>query len=129
MSNELQIFENTELGQVRSFLDENRKPWFLATDVCEILGIRNSRDALSRLDEDEQASVGLTDSGQVRYFKTQEETRVSNANPERTKKYKRIVGEGLNYGKNLNHPKSPRETQPHWFIDRFEELLNKLRIQ
>lgn len=35
------------------------EPWFVANDVCEILGIANSRDALSRLDSDEQG-VGNT---------------------------------------------------------------------
>lgn len=34
--------------------------WVLA-DVCEVLGIRNSSDAASRLDADEKADVGITD--------------------------------------------------------------------
>ena len=29
---------------------------------------------------------------------------------------------GLEYGKNLTSPSSPRETQPHWYVDRFAEL-------
>jgi prophage antirepressor-like protein len=36
------------------------EPWFVAKDVCEILEIKNSRDALYRLDEDEK-DVALTD--------------------------------------------------------------------
>jgi prophage antirepressor-like protein len=46
--------------QVRAFLDEHGEPWFVAADVCACLGIGNSRDALSRLDEDEKG-VGSTD--------------------------------------------------------------------
>lgn len=36
-------------------------PLFCATDVCAVLGIANSRDALAGLDEDEKDGVGLTD--------------------------------------------------------------------
>lgn len=38
------------------------EPWFVAADVCRILGISNNRDAVSRLDEDERMDgVGITD--------------------------------------------------------------------
>lgn len=37
-------------------------PWFVAADVCRVLDIVNSRDAVSGLDEDEKATVGNTDS-------------------------------------------------------------------
>jgi prophage antirepressor-like protein len=30
---------------------------------------------------------------------------------------------GLEYGKNVTSPQSPRQTQPHWFTDKFGELL------
>ena len=35
-------------------------PWFVASDVCKAIGIKNSRDALSKLDDDEKG-VALTD--------------------------------------------------------------------
>jgi len=35
------------------------EPWFVAMDVCAVLGISAYRDALSRLDEDERGSVML----------------------------------------------------------------------
>lgn len=44
----------------------NNEPWFVAKDVCEVLDIKNSRDAVSRLDEDEKASVGISDGSQIR---------------------------------------------------------------
>lgn len=46
---------------VRVHQDENGDPWFVAKDVCRVLGIANSNDAVSRLDEDEKAGVGITD--------------------------------------------------------------------
>jgi hypothetical protein len=33
-----------------------------------------------------------------------------------------ITDAGLHYGKNLTNPGNPRETQPHWYVDRFAEL-------
>lgn len=35
-------------------------PWFVAADVCKVLSVQNSRDAISRLDEDERG-VATTD--------------------------------------------------------------------
>lgn len=38
----------------------NDQPWFVALDVCRVLDIRNHRDAIARLDDDEKG-VALTD--------------------------------------------------------------------
>lgn len=54
--NQLQVFNNTEFGQVRTMVI-NGSPWFVAKDVCECLGITKHRDAVSRLDGDERGSV------------------------------------------------------------------------
>lgn len=35
-------------NDVRTFADSNGEPWFLANDVCAILGYRNARDAISK---------------------------------------------------------------------------------
>jgi hypothetical protein len=35
-----------------------------------------------------------------------------------------VTEKGLKYGKNLTSPQSPRETQPHWYVDRFPELAD-----
>ena len=58
--NSIKIFESEGFGQVRvlTIADE---PWFVAVDVCRALDIKNGRDALSRLDEDEKMSVVSTD--------------------------------------------------------------------
>lgn len=45
---------------VRTHLDEDGNPWFVAKDICDVLEIRNHRDALSALDEDEKG-VANTD--------------------------------------------------------------------
>lgn len=41
--------------------DRNGNPWFVLVDVCRVLGIANSSDASSRLDDDEKSGVAITD--------------------------------------------------------------------
>lgn len=62
---EVMIFENEEFGSLRS-LEINGEPHFVAKDACDILELKNSRQALTRLDEDEKAKVILNDGRQNR---------------------------------------------------------------
>lgn len=39
------------------------------------------------------------------------------------KKFKSIIGEGLNFGENNVNPSNPKETQPLWYEDKFKDLL------
>lgn len=39
---------------VRTHMDENGDPWFVAKDVCRILDLGNVSHAVSKLDEDEK---------------------------------------------------------------------------
>jgi anti-repressor protein len=57
--NELMRVFDYEGAQVRTVIQDGL-PWFVAKDVCNILEITNSRDAVARLDEDEKGVV-LTD--------------------------------------------------------------------
>lgn len=56
---QLQKVFNYQDQQVRTVVKDN-EPWFVAKDVCSVLEIKNNRDALARLDEDEKGVV-LTD--------------------------------------------------------------------
>lgn len=58
---DMQIFENAQFGVVRA-TEIDGEPWFVAKDVCDALGLGNSRQALSRLDDDEKDTVILNDS-------------------------------------------------------------------
>ena len=51
--NDIQIF-NFQSNEVRVVKDDNGEPWFVAKDVCDVLGLTNSRVAVSPLDEDEK---------------------------------------------------------------------------
>lgn len=59
--NELQIFSSNQFGQIRTMILEEI-PWFSALDVCNALEIGNSRQAVTRLDDDEKMTVTLNDS-------------------------------------------------------------------
>ena len=41
-------------------VERDGEPWFVAADVCKALEIANSRDALTRIDDDEKG-VASTD--------------------------------------------------------------------
>ncbi len=56
--NELQIFKNDEFGEMR-VLEINNEPYFVAKDVCEILDIKNTTQAIGRLDEDERTMLNI----------------------------------------------------------------------
>ena len=62
--NNLQIFENNELGKIRA-LTINGEPWFVGKDIAAILGYSNHRDALAKHvdSEDKGASQFATPSG------------------------------------------------------------------
>ena len=55
---ELKIFENVQFGKVR-ILQIEKEPYFVAIDVCNILGLTNPTVAISRLDEDEVTKFNL----------------------------------------------------------------------
>lgn len=59
LTTDIQIFQNEQFGQIR-VVERDGEPWFVAVDICGALDIANSRDALTRIDEDEKG-VALTD--------------------------------------------------------------------
>lgn len=60
--NELKIFENPEFGSVR-LVEIEGEPWFVATDVCGALEVKNASQALTRLDEDEKMTTLISNEG------------------------------------------------------------------
>jgi len=52
----------------------------------------------------------------------EEATRESSTRPGVTKKYKVLVGKGLDYGVNEENPQSPDQTSPYYYKDSFAEL-------
>ena len=63
MNNEIQVFTNEQLGQVRTVMIDG-EPWFVAADVCKSLALSNPTVAAARLDEDERAKFNLGRQGE-----------------------------------------------------------------
>lgn len=61
--NEIQTFNNPEFGTVRAVRGNDGEPMFVAKDVCAALGLGNSRQALSRLDDDEKGVISTDTPG------------------------------------------------------------------
>lgn len=61
---ELQIFQSKEFGKVRTLV-KGGEPWFVASDVCESLGLSNPTVSVNRLDADERSKFNLGRQGEV----------------------------------------------------------------
>ena len=88
-----------EGSQLRVFTDEQGKPWFVAADVCNVLGIGNPRQAMTRLDADEKGVISTDTPGGVQSVATVNEPGLYNLvlgsrKPE-TKRFKRLFTQQL----------------------------------
>lgn len=64
MSTEIQRFD-FKGASLRTLTDEAGEPWFVAKDVCDILGHSNVSMALDRLDDDERSKFNLGRQGET----------------------------------------------------------------
>lgn len=64
MNNSIQRFD-FKGAALRTLTDENGEPWFVAKDVCDILGHSNVSMALDRLDDDERSKFNLGRQGET----------------------------------------------------------------
>ena len=55
-----------ESKEVRLIQDEDSRLWWVASDVCEILGLSNTTEALRGLDEDEKSTLRISEGGPER---------------------------------------------------------------
>ena len=56
-----QVAAHDLFGQFRFIKTDDGEIWFVAKDVCKVLSIKNHKDAVSRLDDNEKDEVGITD--------------------------------------------------------------------
>lgn len=64
MNTEIQTF-NFNSAPLRTLTDKAGDPWFVAKDVCDILGHSNVSMALNRLDDDERSKFNLGRQGEA----------------------------------------------------------------
>ena len=58
----IKTFHNTMFGNLRT-VTRDGEPWFVAADVCRVLEIGNSRQALTRLNDDEKGVISTDTPG------------------------------------------------------------------
>lgn len=58
MENKITTFSSEEFGNVRTMMIDG-DPWFIAADVCKILGLNQVTNAVKGLDEDEKALITI----------------------------------------------------------------------
>ena len=58
MKKSVAVISSPEFGEIRSAVVDGT-PLFVAKDICDALGISKYHDALTRLDEDERASISV----------------------------------------------------------------------
>lgn len=84
-----------EGSQLRVFADERGDPWFVATDLCSVLGIGNPRQATTRLDADEKGVISTDTPGGVQAVATVNEpglyTLILGSRKPEAKRFKRWV--------------------------------------
>ncbi|MCP4101732.1 MAG: phage antirepressor [Lentisphaerae bacterium] len=90
---------NFEDANVR-VINRDEEPWFVAKDVCEVLGISKYRDAIMKLDDDERGSVKVDTLGGVQTTTTINESGlyslILRSRKPNAKKFKRwVTGEVL----------------------------------
>lgn len=64
--NEIQIFKNEQFGEIRT-VQISDEPWFVGKDVAQVLGYKDTSDALKKhVDAEDKLTRHFTDSGQSR---------------------------------------------------------------
>ena len=60
---QLQIFKYADDDNMDNLttIEIDGEAWFVASEVCKLLDIKNTSDAVSRLDDDEKSTIALTD--------------------------------------------------------------------
>ena len=62
----MEIYTHEQFGEIRTIVRE-KEVWFVAADICNALDIKNTTDAIKRLDVDEKSRFNLGLSGGANY--------------------------------------------------------------
>lgn len=115
MNTNLQVFNNTEFGDVR-VLEVNDEVWFVGKEIAELLGYKNTRDALSK-------HVDVEDKKTLK-FRDCREMRLSNLWKEKDFTNKVIINESGLYSLILSSKLPTAKNFKHWVTS---EILPSIR--
>lgn len=116
ISRNLRLNDASRLGMYQSIAE----PYRLAIpQYVESKGVTKS---LKDLLEDMDSPYSAIKFNQMLEAQGYLETKTRPTSGGAVKKFKSITDKGLVYGANLQNPKNQKETQPHWYVDKFGEL-------
>lgn len=125
---QLAVFKYQQAEQVNDFrtIEIDGEPWFVAKDVCDVLGISNARDAISSLDEDEKLVSALPTSGQIRNVNLINESGLYNlifkSKKESAKRFRKwVTKEVIPSIRKTGGYEQPKAVESHRFVRRFND--------
>lgn len=116
ISRNLRLNEASRLGMYQSIAE----PYRIA--IPQYVESKGVTKALKDLLEDMHSPFSPIKFNQMLEAQGYLETKTRPTSGGVVKKFKSITDKGLAYGANLQNPKNQKETQPHWYVDKFGEL-------
>lgn len=118
ISRNLRLNEASRLGMYQSIAE----PYHLA--IPQYVESKGVTRALKDLLEDMHSPYSAIKFNQMLEAQGYIETKTRPSSGGTVKRFKSITDKGLAYGENLQSPRNQKETQPHWYADKFNELYN-----
>lgn len=118
LSQRLRLNEASRLGMYQSIAE----PYRLA--IPQYVESKGVTKALKDLLEDMHSPYSAIKFNQMLEAQGYIETKTRPSSGGSVKRFKSITDKGLAYGENLQSPRNQKETQPHWYADKFNELYN-----
>lgn len=118
ISRNLRLNEASRLGMYQSIAE----PYHLA--IPQYVESKGVTKALKDLLADMHSPYSAIKFNQMLEAQGYIETKTRPSSGGTVKRFKSITDKGLAYGENLQSPRNQKETQPHWYADRFNELYN-----
>lgn len=118
ISRNLRLNEASRLGMYQSIAE----PYHLA--IPQYVESKGVTKALKDLLADMHSPYSAIKFNQMLEAQGYIETKTRPSSGGSVKRFKSITDKGLAYGENMQNPRNQKETQPHWYADRFNELYN-----
>lgn len=116
LSQRLRLNEASRLGMYQSIAE----PYRLA--IPQYVESKGVTKALKDLLADMHSPYSAIKFNQMLEAQGYIETKTRPSSGGSVKRFKSITDKGLAYGENLQSPRNQKETQPHWYADKFGEL-------
>jgi len=88
-------------------------------------------DSMTNLLKQNNAEISTVKANKilVAYTLLEEKERPSSKYPDKIKKFKALTEKGLTYGENKENQNTPGQTTPHYYVEKFDELLSLIKTE